>query len=58
VRYSAEDARREGFEAIVIEDACRGIDIDGSMAATRALFGTLGIRCISADAVDAAPITT
>ena len=48
VRYSAEDARREGFEAIVIEDACRGIDVDGSMAATRELFRTLGIRCISA----------
>ncbi len=30
VRYSAEDARRLGFEAIVIEDACRGIDLDGS----------------------------
>jgi nicotinamidase/pyrazinamidase len=51
VRYSAEDARREGFEAIVIEDACRGIDVDGSMAATRALFTTSGIRCIPASAV-------
>jgi nicotinamidase/pyrazinamidase len=58
VRYSAEDARREGFEAIVIEDACRGIDIDGSMAATRELFKTFDIRCISADAVHAAPTTT
>jgi nicotinamidase/pyrazinamidase len=44
VRYSAEDAKREGFEAIVIEDACRGIDVDGSVAATRAAFKTLGIR--------------
>ena len=43
VRYSAEDARREGFEAIVIEDACRGIDVDGSVAATRELFRILGI---------------
>src|SRR5450830_2169053 len=51
VRYSAEDARREGFEAIVIEDACRGIDVDGSMAATRELFTTSGIRCIPASAV-------
>src|SRR5262249_6471614 len=25
VRYSCEDAVREGFDAIVIEDACRGI---------------------------------
>src|SRR5262249_31051977 len=35
VRYSAEDARANGFDAVVIEDACRGIDIDGSVAATR-----------------------
>ena len=58
VRYSAEDARREGFEAIVIEDACRGIDIDDSMAATRELFGTLGIRCIPANSIEARPVTT
>jgi len=48
VRYSAEDARHEGFEAIVFEDACRSIDVDGSAAATRDKFKTLGIRCISA----------
>lgn len=48
VRYSAEDARREGFEAIVFEDACRGIDVDGSVAATRATFKSLGIHCIAA----------
>jgi nicotinamidase/pyrazinamidase len=47
VRYSAEDARREGFEAIVFEDACRGIDVDGSVAATRDQFRSLGIRCVS-----------
>ena len=58
VRYSAEDARREGFEAIVIEDACRGIDIDGSMAATREVFDTLGIRCIRANLVGTEPINT
>jgi nicotinamidase/pyrazinamidase len=46
VRYSAEDAYREGFEPIVIEDASRGINVDGSMAATRELFRTLGIRCL------------
>jgi nicotinamidase/pyrazinamidase len=58
VRYSAEDAHREGFQAIVIEDACRGIDVDGSMAATRELFKTLGIRCISGNAIEAGPATT
>ncbi len=51
VRYSAEDARREGFDVVVIEDACRGIDIDGSMATTRTLFGTTGIRCIASDGI-------
>jgi len=45
VRYSAEDAYREGFQALVIEDACRGIDVNGSMAETRAMFRKLGICC-------------
>ena len=47
VRYSAEDARREGFAVFVIEDACRGIDLNGSVAATRASLATLGVPCIS-----------
>jgi len=33
VAYSALDARRLGFEVTVIEDACRGIDLDGSLSA-------------------------
>ena len=45
VRYSAEDACREGFTAIVIEDASRGIDVEGSIAATRQNFAALGITC-------------
>jgi len=49
VRYSGEDARREGFEAVVFEDACRSIDVDGSAAATREQFKSLGIRCVSAE---------
>jgi nicotinamidase/pyrazinamidase len=51
VRYSAEDAKREGFAAVVIEDGCRSIDMDGSAAATRAAFKTLGIPCIAAAAI-------
>ncbi len=31
VVYSALDGRKEGFEVFVVEDACRGIDLDGSM---------------------------
>jgi nicotinamidase/pyrazinamidase len=51
VRYSAEDAAREGFAAIVVEDACRGIDLDGSVAATRASFAAAGIMCVAAAAI-------
>jgi nicotinamidase/pyrazinamidase len=48
VRYSAEDARREGFTVFVFDDACRGIDVDGSVALTRSSLAALGIPCISA----------
>jgi nicotinamidase/pyrazinamidase len=51
VRYSAEDARREGFEVVVIEDACRAIDIGGSMAATRKTLSAVGVQIIMAEAV-------
>jgi nicotinamidase/pyrazinamidase len=54
VRYSAEDAHREGFTAVVIEDACRAIDLEGSAAATRDLFKKVGIAYITANAVSAA----
>ena len=33
VAWSALDARKAGFDVIVIEDACRGIDLNGSLAA-------------------------
>lgn len=33
VAYSALDARRLGFEATVVSEACRAIDLDGSLAA-------------------------
>lgn len=51
VRFSAEDACRDGFTAVVIEDACRGIDVDGSVAATRASFARIGVACIGGDAI-------
>jgi nicotinamidase/pyrazinamidase len=47
VRYSAEDARREGFDAFVIEDACRGIDVAGSIAATRTSLAAIGVPCVN-----------
>jgi nicotinamidase/pyrazinamidase len=47
VRYSAEDAHREGLSVVVIEDACRSIDVDGSAMATRDSLAARDIRCIS-----------
>ena len=58
VCYSAEDAARLGYTVFVIEDACRGIDVDGSVAATRELFRVLGIRCISGGAIEAGSVIT
>jgi nicotinamidase/pyrazinamidase len=52
VRYSAEDARREAFEVVVIEDACRGIDVEGSIPKTHEIFETIGVRCINVDRID------
>ena len=43
VRYSAEDAIAEGFEAVVIPQASRAIDLDGSAAAAMASFTALGV---------------
>src|SRR5882757_9038793 len=44
VYYSAVDARREGFEAIVIESGCRAIDLAGSLAAAWAGMAEAGVQ--------------
>ena len=46
VGYSAIDAVRQGFAALVIEDACRAIEIEDSVAATKASFQSIGVACI------------
>ncbi|MGJ4951389.1 bifunctional nicotinamidase/pyrazinamidase [Bradyrhizobium sp. HKCCYLS20291] len=43
VHYSAVDARRLGFAAVVIDNACRGIDLGGSMAAAKAQGAEAGV---------------
>lgn len=50
VRFSAEDARKAGFEVAVVEDACRGIDLGGSVAATHQSFRDLGISVVNLEA--------
>ena len=42
VAYSAIDAAREGFTVVVIEDACRAIDLDGSLAAAKSQMAEAG----------------
>jgi nicotinamidase/pyrazinamidase len=51
VRYSAEDAHRCGFEVVVVAEACRGIDVDGSMQATRRSLDDLAIPIAALEAI-------
>jgi len=44
VAWSALDARRFGLKAAVIEDACRGIDVNGSLAAAWKDMTTAGVK--------------
>ena len=43
VAWSALDARAAGFEATVIEDACRAIDLNGSLARAWADMAAAGV---------------
>jgi len=51
VRWSAVDARAAGFEAVVLEDACRAIDLDGSLAAARSEMAAAGVVLAGSDSV-------
>jgi nicotinamidase/pyrazinamidase len=50
VGWSALDARSAGFEAVVIDDACRAIDLNGSLERAWAQMTAAGVeRIVSAD---------
>ena len=52
VAWTALDARKAGFDATVIEDASRGIDLDGSLAKAWAEMKDAGVKRVqSADIV-------
>ena len=51
VAYSALDAARLDFEATVIEDACRAIDLNGSLAAARTQMREAGVRLATSNDV-------
>jgi nicotinamidase/pyrazinamidase len=53
VRWSAIDAARLGFAATVVEDACRAIDLDGSLAAARAEMAAAGVAVTTEGALAA-----
>ena len=51
VRYSAEDARREGFDVFVVEDCCRSIDTQGSLMAAQDSLQYIGAHSVSMRAI-------
>jgi nicotinamidase/pyrazinamidase len=44
VQFSAVDAQRLGFAAVLIEDGCRGIDLDGSLAQAQQNMAAAGVE--------------
>lgn len=53
VAWSALDAREAGFEAMIVEDACRAIDTGGSLADAWARVNAAGVGRVNAvDFVD------
>ncbi|WP_417695197.1 bifunctional nicotinamidase/pyrazinamidase [Pseudomonas sp.] len=53
VMFSTLDARAAGFNTLVVLDACRGIDIDGSMEAAIRRMQQAGVALIESSAIDA-----
>jgi len=51
VLWSAEDARRLGFETVVVEDACRSLDVDGSASAARERLRAAGAVLVPGSAI-------
>jgi nicotinamidase/pyrazinamidase len=47
VHYSAVDARREGFAAVLVEDGCRAIDLAGSLADAMQRMAAAGVERIA-----------
>lgn len=54
VMYSALDARAAGLNTFVVVDACRAIDMDGSLAEAMQRMQTAGVRLITANDVEKA----
>jgi nicotinamidase-related amidase len=48
--------RRPGFAVVVIDDACRGIDVASSVSATWSSFAALGVITIAAGEIASAAV--
>ena len=53
VQFSALDARQQGFATFLIEDACRAIDLDGSLDTALAAMKGAGARLIQSNELPA-----
>ena len=51
VHYSAVDARRAGFAAVLVEDGCRAIDLGGSLAEAMQKMAAAGVERIASTAL-------
>jgi nicotinamidase/pyrazinamidase len=54
VAWTAMDAHKAGFDVFVIEDACRGIDLNGSVAAAWKQMAAKGVKRIQSSDLDLA----
>ena len=53
VRFSAEDARKLGLETFVVGDACRPVNLPGTLEAAETSFDSLGIQRIATEEIAA-----
>ncbi len=51
VRFSAVDSRTLGFDVVLVEDACRGIDNDGSLDAAMREMRDAGVTIVESGAI-------
>lgn len=51
VAWTALDAVAEGFDAVLVEDACRAIDLDGSLAAAMSAMSGAGVKLTNSSAI-------
>jgi nicotinamidase/pyrazinamidase len=51
VHYSAIDARRQGFDVVLVEDGCRAIDLDGSLAVAICAMDEAGVQRVTSTAL-------